>query len=141
MSGRPRLLPGATPFCQLGCGSKVLELPPPLVHTVALFQVVVEAFSVVPPTATTYCDAAGQLGVTPPSPHSSAPESPVEMEKVWPCATACWKMLSSSARPLTSASVSHPPIDTLITLTRLSLTALLKSAVRSASDNDLVSYR
>ena len=42
----------------------------------------VEALSVVPATAITYCDAAGQLGVVPPVPHSSAPESPVEIENV-----------------------------------------------------------
>ena len=129
------MLPGATPFCQLGCGSKVLELPPPLVHTAALFQVVVEAFRVVPPTATTYCDAAGQLGVTPPSPHSSAPESPVEMEKVCPCATACWKIWScAAAEPSPCALVSHSPSDTLMILVALALTMVLKSAVRLALD-------
>ena len=38
--------------------------------------------SLVPATAVTNCDAAGQLGLMPPSPHSSAPESPVEIENV-----------------------------------------------------------
>src|SRR6185437_11472754 len=134
--------------CQLGCGSKVLGLPPVApsllansFHTVSPPQVVPLVNSSVPLTATTYCESAGHDGTTPPVPHSSALESPVEMEKVWFCATACWKMLSSSAAPLTSAPVSQPPIETLITLTRLSVTTLLKSAVRSASDRVGVSYR
>src|SRR5574337_449460 len=98
MSGRPRVLPGATPFCQLGCGSKVLELPPP-------------------------------------PPHSSAPESPVEIEKVWPCATACWKIWScAAAEPSLCALVSHSPSDTLMILVALALTMVLKSAVRLALD-------
>ena len=69
-----------------------IALPPELAHTVSLLHVVVDALSVVPATAITYCDAAGQLGVMPPLPHSSEPESPVETEIVWPCATACWKV-------------------------------------------------
>ena len=51
-------------------------------QTTSLFHVVVDASSFVPATAVTYCDAAGQLGVTPPLPHSSAPSSPVEIENV-----------------------------------------------------------
>src|SRR5690348_9881228 len=68
MSGTPRYwLPAfwPTPTCQLGIGSKVLGLPPVPDHTVSPCQVVVVAFSVVPPTATTYGELAGQLGVVP----------------------------------------------------------------------------
>src|SRR5580698_4324527 len=85
-SGTPRVVWPAfwpMPDCHVGMGSKVLGLPPVaplfcarLFHTTSLVQVVVEAFSEVPPTATTYWELAGQLGVVPPVPHSSAPESP-----------------------------------------------------------------
>ena len=98
-SATPRCVPEANPFCQLGFGSNVDGLPPvaplPMLRsfqTTSLFQVVVDASSFVPATAVTYCDAAGQLGLTPPSPHSSAPSSPVEIENVWPWATACEKI-------------------------------------------------
>src|SRR5690242_3434399 len=152
MSPRPRcVLPAfwPTPFCQVGCASYLLGLPPVApsllassFHTTSPPHVVVPLVnSPVPLTATTYREFAGHEGVMPPSPHSSAPESPVEIENVWPCATACWKMLSSSATPPDSAPVSQPPMDTLMTFTRSSVTTLLKSAVRSASDRVGVSYR
>ena len=88
-SATPRCVPETSAFCQLGLGSNVDGLPPvaPLpdarsFQTTSLFHVVVEASSVVPATAVTYCEAAGQLGVMPPLPHSSAPSSPVEIENV-----------------------------------------------------------
>src|SRR6202042_1952286 len=90
-SATPRCVPVQS-VCQLGFGSNVLWLPPESTHTVSLDHVVVVAFNVVPATAMTYCDAAGQLGVGPPVPHSSAPESPVETEIVWPCASAVEKI-------------------------------------------------
>ncbi len=96
-----------------------------------------EAFNEVPPTATTYWELAGQLGVVPPVPHSSAPESPEEMENVWPWASAALKMVSSEAAdPSLLASVSHSPMDTLMTFTALAVTIALKSAVMLASDSD-----
>jgi len=61
-------------------------------------------------------------------PHSSAPLSPEEIEKVWPCASACSKMLSPVAAPFVSEPVSQPPIETLMMRTVLSVTALLKSS-------------
>src|SRR6185312_12680736 len=134
MSGTPRYwLPAfwPTPTCQLGIGSKVLGLPPVPDHTVSPCQVVVVALSVVPPTATTYGELAGQLGVVPLGlpPHSLEPASPVDTEKVWPCATACLKMLSAAAaEPSPFALVSHSPSETLITLTALALTTVLKSS-------------
>src|SRR5690242_19902947 len=131
MSATPRRGPDHN-VCQLGFGSKVLSLPPEPLHTVSLLQVVLEAFSVVPAAAITYCDAAGQLGVVPPSPHSSAPESPVEMEKVWPCATACWNDWScAAAEPSPCTAVSHSPSDMLMIFASLRETAVLTFAVRA----------
>src|SRR5690242_18825187 len=131
MSATPRRGPDHN-VCQLGFGSKVLSLPPEPLHTVSLLQVVVEAFNVVPAAAITYCELAGQLGVVPPSPHSSAPESPVEIEKVCPCATACLKILSAAAaEPSPCAEVSHSPSETLITLVSLRVTMVLKSSTMS----------
>src|SRR3569623_493831 len=136
-SATPRLAPDHR-VCQLGFGSKV-DCEPPVAplpadrsfHTTSLFQVVVEASSLVPDTAITYCEAAGQLGTPPPVQHSSAPESPVEMEKVW-----AWAKLWScvAAEPSPWASVSHSPSETLMIFVRLSVTTLLMSAVRLALD-------
>src|SRR5215467_4108296 len=74
-SATPRCVPETSAFCQLGFGSNVDGLPPvaPLpiersFHTTSLFHVVVDASRRVPATAVTYCEAAGQLGVTPPLP-------------------------------------------------------------------------
>ena len=129
-SATPRLLPVHS-VCQLGFGSNVLWLPPEPDHTVSLVQVVVVAVSVVPATAMTYCEAAGQLGVVPPVPHSSAPESPVEIENVWPCVTACVKIWScEAAEPSLCADVSHSPSETLMIFAALAETAVLMSAVR-----------
>src|SRR5579885_1490006 len=130
MSATPRRGPVHS-VCQLGLGSKVLWLPPVPLHTVSLDQVVVEALSVVPAAAITYCEAAGQLGVVPPSPHSSAPESPVEIENVCPCASACWKDWScAAAEPSPCAAVSHSPSETLMIFASLRDTTVLMSAVR-----------
>src|ERR1700743_2245047 len=114
-SATPRCVPVHN-VCQLGFGSNVLLLPPESTHTVSLDHVVVDALSVVPATAITYCEAAGQLGVVPPVPHSSAPESPVETEIVWPWATAVEKVWScEAAEPSLFASVSHSPSETFST--------------------------
>src|SRR6185312_5322032 len=91
ISATPRVLPDTRASCQLGFGSNVLGLPPvaqklpPLqtFQTTSELHVVVEAVSVVPATATTYGEEAGQLAPALASPwHSLAPESPVEIENV-----------------------------------------------------------
>src|SRR5690348_4218233 len=131
MSATPRCVPDHN-VCQLGFGSKVLSLPPEPLQTVSLLHVVVEALSVVPAAAITYCEAAGQLGVVPPSPHSSAPESPVEIENVWPCATACWNDWScAAAEPSPCAEVSHSPSDMLMIFASLRETTVLMFDVRA----------
>src|SRR6185437_14189642 len=133
-SGTPRVVWPAfwpTPTCQLGIGSNVLGLPPVPDHTVSPCQAVVVAFSVVPPTATTYGELAGQLGVVPFGlpPHSLEPASPEDTENVWPCASACWKIASAAAaEPSPFAEVSHSPNDTLMTLAALAVTTVLKSS-------------
>src|SRR5438477_264247 len=95
------LLP--SPFASLTATPIFMLLPPvpcPFVasvfHTTSLIHASVLEFvlSLVPAAATTYCEAAGQLGIGLGSPslgHSSAPLSPVEIENVWPCATAVRK--------------------------------------------------
>src|SRR6185369_9086040 len=95
----------------------------------------VEAFSVVPATATTYGEFAGLLALVPPSPHSSAPESPVEIEKVWPCDTPTANAWSSAAsEPSLCASVSHSPSDMLMIFATFALTAVLMFAVSAEFD-------
>src|SRR5690625_169858 len=79
ISATPRVVCPAfspTPCRQLGISSKLLGLPPVSLQTVSPDQLEPDVLSVVPPTATTYCEAAGQLGSLLPSPHSSEPESP-----------------------------------------------------------------
>ena len=70
-----------------------LGLPPEPSQTFSRAQVVSDARSVVPLTATTHGELAGklaELGWS--SPHSSAPESPVDTLKVWPCDAAIWNI-------------------------------------------------
>src|SRR5580692_3127707 len=70
-----------------------------------------------------------------------APPSPEEVKKLMPSAApASMAMSSSSMAPSRYSSVSQPPIDMLISLTRSSLTARSMSAVRSASSNDGAAY-
>src|SRR5690242_13318361 len=128
-SATPRCVPDHS-VCQLGFGSIVLSLPPEPLHTVSLLHAVVDALSVVPATATTYGEFAGLLAFVPPSPHSSAPESPVEIENVWPCATAVANNWSSAAsEPSLCASVSHSPSDMLMIFAAFAVTAVLMFAV------------
>src|SRR5699024_4888297 len=116
MSATPRVECPAfwpTPCCQLGMASKLLGLPPVPLQTVSPVQLEPDVLSVVPPTETTYCEAAGQLGSLLPSPHSSAPLSPEDTAKVCPCDLASWKIWSSAAAtPLFSTAVSQAPSET-----------------------------
>src|SRR5205085_7156142 len=116
-SDTPRWVPDHL-VCQLGLGSNVLSLPPELDHTVSPLHASLLVFAprVVPAAAITYCEAAGQLGAVPTvGGHSSAPESPVAIEKVWPCATATAKIAScAAAEPSACASVSHSPSEALM---------------------------
>src|ERR1700684_3228847 len=103
-SGTPRsaALAGCTPLSQAGAVSKPLTPPPPEYQdTSPWYAPPACVTSVVPPTATTYGEAAGYstsgtpagtpLGVPT---EQKEPVSPEDANMVWPCAAPCMRIWS-----------------------------------------------
>src|SRR3954469_5814142 len=141
-SGTPRSTPTNEPpafACHDGTSSKYVAPPPPAYQATSVGPL---PMTVVPPTPIAYGLAAGYstpgrpagTPLTPAGPTGqNEPVSPLEVKRVWPCAAACLRVLSTLVwKPVTCAIVSHSPAEKLACRVVLSVTQRVIVAAMSS---------